>query len=88
LLRGTSSRARSVNYDIANILLHIVAPNDRREQVRRGIIRPVFSVLEGGAMSDRCSFISYDAIDDILAQPNLGHMRESIVEEFEEFFEP
>jgi len=48
----------------------------------------VFSVLEGGAMSDRCSFISYDAIDDILAQPNLGHMRESIVEEFEEFFEP
>lgn len=70
-----------------NISLHIVAPNERREQVRREIIRPVFSVLEGGAMSDRCSFISYDAVEEILAQPNLGHMRESIIEEFEEYFE-
>jgi hypothetical protein len=67
--------------------LHIVAPDERREQVRREIVRPVFSVLEGGAMSSRCSYLSYSAIDAILAQPNLEHMRASIVEDFEEFFD-
>jgi hypothetical protein len=69
------------------ISLHIVAPADRRDQVRREIIRPVFSVLEGGAMAERCSFLSYDAVDDILSQPNLAHMRESIIGDFEEYFE-
>jgi hypothetical protein len=36
-----------------NISLRIVAPIERRDQVRREIIRPVFSVLEGGAMAER-----------------------------------
>jgi hypothetical protein len=31
-----------------DISLHIVAPLERRDQVRREIVRPVFSVLEGG----------------------------------------
>lgn len=70
-----------------NISLHIVAPSDRREQVRREIVRPVFSVLEGGAMSERCSFLSYEAIEEILSQPNLSHMRETILEDYEEFFD-
>jgi hypothetical protein len=70
-----------------NIVLHIVAPIERRDQVRREIIRPVFSVLEGGAMSERCSFLSYDAIDELLSQPNLAHLRESILKDFEEYFD-
>jgi hypothetical protein len=70
-----------------NISLHIVAPNERREQVRREIVRPVFSVMEGGSMADRCSFLSYDAVETILSQPNLSHMRESIIGEYEEFFD-
>jgi hypothetical protein len=70
-----------------NIVLHIVAPVERREQVRREIIRPVFSVLKGGAMAERCSFLSYDAVDELLRQPNLVHLRESILEDFEEFFD-
>ena len=69
------------------IALHIVAPTSRREQVRREIVRPVFSVLEGGAMAERCSFISYDALGSILKQPNLRHARESILEDYEEFFD-
>ena len=69
------------------ITLHIVAPASRREQVRREIVRPVFSVLEGGAMADRCSFLSYDAVEAILGQPNLRHSRETILEEYEEYFE-
>jgi hypothetical protein len=69
------------------ISLHIVAPASRREQVRREVVRPVFSVLEGGAMAERCSFLSYDALEAILKQPNLRHARETILEEYEEFFE-
>lgn len=70
-----------------NIQLHIVAPGERREQVRREIVRPVFSVMDGGSMADRCSFLSYEVVDQILAQPNLAHMRETILEEYEEFFD-
>lgn len=70
-----------------NIALHIVAPTERREQVRREIVRPVFSVMEGGAMSERCSYIPYEAVDEILAQPNLTHMRESILDDYEEYFD-
>jgi hypothetical protein len=70
-----------------NIQLHIVAPSERRDQVRREIVRPVFSVMEGGSMADRCSFLSYEVVDQILAQPNLAHMRESILEDYEEFFD-
>jgi hypothetical protein len=69
------------------ISLHIVAPTSRREQVRREIVRPVFSVLEGGAMAERCSFLSYDALESILKLPNLRHARETILEDYEEFFE-
>ena len=70
------------------ILLHIVAPASRREQVRREIVRPVFSVLDGGAMAERCSFLSYEALEQVLQQPNLRHARETILEDYEEFFEP
>jgi hypothetical protein len=70
-----------------NIMLHIVAPIERREQVRREIVRSVFSVLEGGAMSTRCSFLSYDALNELLHQPNLTHLRESILTDFEEYFD-
>ena len=70
-----------------NISLHIVAPTERRDQVRREIVRPVFSVLEGGAMAERCSFLSYEAVDKILEQPNLLHMRETILEDYEEYFD-
>ena len=69
------------------ISLHIVAPASRREQVRREIVRPVFSVLAGGAMAERCSFISYDALDNILRLPNLRHSRETILEDYQEVFE-
>ena len=70
-----------------NISLHIVAPSSRRERVRREIVRPVFSVLEGGAMYDRCSFLPYEAINEILEKPDLAHMRETILEAYEEYFD-
>jgi hypothetical protein len=70
-----------------NFSLHIVAPITRRNQVRREIIRPVFSYLEGGKMADRCSFLSYDAVDEISAEPNLAHLRPTIIDDYEEYFD-
>ena len=70
-----------------NISLHIVAPSSRRDRVRREIVRPVFSILEGGAMYERCSFLGYEAIDEILEQPNLPYMKETILEAYEEYFD-
>lgn len=83
LLRMADLLAMQPRMDIS---LHIVAPVERRDQVRREIVRPVFSILEGGAMAERCSFLPYESIDEILAQPSLAHMRETILEEYEEFF--
>jgi hypothetical protein len=71
-----------------NIDLHIVAPLERREQVRKEVVRPVFAVLEGGSMADKCSFISYDQINELLSHPNLSHMRDSILDDYQEYFEP
>src|SRR4051794_32274970 len=65
------------------ISLHIVAPVSRRDRVRREILRPVFSVLEGGAMAKRRSFLSYDIIQSILEGPNLRHARATILEDLE-----
>jgi hypothetical protein len=84
LLRMADLLAMQPRIDIS---LHIIAPIERRDQVRREIIRPVFSVLEGGAMSERCSFLSYDAVEEILALRGLAHMNETIIEEYEEFFD-
>ncbi len=69
------------------IKLSIVAPEDRREQVRREIIRPVFSVMEGGAMSEMCSFIPYGALDELLANRQLKHMTVGVLEDYEDFFD-
>ena len=33
-------------------------------------------------MADRCSFLSYEVVDQILAQPNIAHMRESVLEDY------
>ena len=70
-----------------DIQLHIVAPTERREQVRREILRPVFSVLEGGAMAERCSFLSYDSVSEIMKLPHLARLQETILEDYEEFFD-
>src|SRR5690242_14404394 len=47
------------------IKLRIVAPEDRREKVLREIKRPVFSLLEHGPLYEKCTLLSYDAVQAI-----------------------
>jgi hypothetical protein len=66
------------------IRLHIVAPDERREKVFREMKRAVFSLLEGGPLSDRCTFISYDSVNLISEIEHLAHMSDSVIAEYEE----
>jgi hypothetical protein len=66
------------------IRLHIVAPEERREKVLREIKRPVFSLLEHGPLYEKCTFLSYDAVQAIADQKFLAHMSDTILDEYEE----
>lgn len=67
-----------------DIRLHIVAPPVRREKVFQEIRRPVFSLLDRGPLSESCTFISYESIRELAAQPHLSHLSDTVLEEYEE----
>lgn len=69
------------------IKLHIVAPEERREKVRQQILRPTFTYMEGGPLAKICTFLSYDAVEELSAKDDLRFMKDTIVEEFEEVME-
>lgn len=68
-----------------NIPLHIVAPGTRQSTVLDQIKRPVFSLLETGPLSERCSLLTYDDIEEIAAKPDLAHMRDSVLDDYQAF---
>jgi hypothetical protein len=67
------------------VKLHIVASADRRLKVMREIQRPVFSLLEGGALREFCTYISYDHVREISENAFLKHTTDTVLNEFEEF---
>ena len=67
-----------------DIRLHIVAPEERRNQVLREIRRPVFSLLERGPLCEQCTYLSYESVNNLRKTPNLHHTKHTIVEEFDE----
>ena len=68
-----------------NISLHIVAPEARREKVFKEIARPVFSLLEPSPLPERCTYISYGSIRELVELPHLPHTADSVLDEFAEF---
>lgn len=81
LLRMADLLALQPNMDIR---LHIVAPAERREKVFREMLRPVFSLLDRGPLSQSCTFIAYDSVDAIRSISHLAHTSHSIIAEYEE----
>jgi hypothetical protein len=69
------------------IRLHIVAPDERREKVLREIKRPVFSLLDHGPLYEKCTFLSYAAVQSIAQEKFLNHMSDTILDEYEEHAE-
>ena len=84
ILRMADLLALQPNMDIN---LHIVAPATRRDKVFQELQRPVFSLLEKGALSELCTFISYDSLEEIASLKHLERMSDGVVEDFEEVAE-
>jgi hypothetical protein len=81
LLRMADLLALQPNMDIR---LHIVAPEARKEKVFSEIRRPVFSLLEKAPLSECCTYLSYDSIQDLSEQKHLEHLSDSVLAEYEE----
>lgn len=81
ILRMADLLALQPNMDIR---LHIVAPISRRQKVFEEIRRPVFSLLDRGPLSESCTYLSYESVRELAAQPHLSHLSDSVVEEYEE----
>lgn len=70
-----------------NIEAHIVAPIDRKEKVLQEISRPVFAFLEKGPLSESCTFISYESIQELSKEKRLEYMNDNVLEEYAEYAE-
>ncbi|MBX2989517.1 MAG: hypothetical protein KF802_16630 [Bdellovibrionaceae bacterium] len=70
-----------------NVSLHIVAPESRREKVFQEVTRPVFSLLADSPLSDRCTYLSYGSIEELVDLQYLAHTTDSILDEFAEHAE-
>lgn len=67
-----------------SIRLHIVAPYSRRDKVFQEVQRPVFSLLEGRPLSEICTYLSYDSVEDLSREKHLTHLSDSVVDEYAE----
>jgi hypothetical protein len=67
-----------------HIKLHIVAPVEKREKVLQEIRRPVFSLLEGRALSEMCTYLSYDNAKVIGDLKHLERMSDEVIEDYQE----
>lgn len=69
-----------------SIKAHIVASIDRRAKVLEEISRPAFNRGDN-PLSESCTYLSYDAVKELLENENLEHMREDILEKYAEYAE-
>ena len=81
ILRMADLLALQPNMDIQ---LHIVAPESRKDKVFTELLRPVFSLLDRGPLSEICTYLSYDAVHELLVLPHLHHMSAHVLEDYTE----
>ena len=62
------------------ICAHIVAPIERREKVLQELSRPVFK----HSLAPKCSFISYDAVEELVQDKKLRYMTDAVLGAFSE----
>ena len=66
------------------IATHIVAPNERRDRVFDQIKRPVFALMDRGPLSESCTYLPYDSINEIAALPHLQHLSDRVLDDYAE----
>lgn len=70
-----------------NIKLHLAAPQARRDKVFQELLRPVFSLLGDAPLSERCTYLSYDSVEEIAAQKHLNHLSDNVLDDYAEVAE-
>jgi hypothetical protein len=70
-----------------SISAHIVAPIERKDKVLQEISRPVFAFLEKGPLSESCTFVSYESIQELSKEKRLEYMTDTVLEEYAEYAE-
>ena len=48
------------------------------------IMRPVFSLLERAPLSESCTFLSYDSLEELLALKHIAHISDTVLDEYAE----
>jgi hypothetical protein len=81
ILRMADLLALQPNMDIN---LHIVAPIAKREKVFQEIMRPVFTLLDRGPLSESCTYLSYDALREVGQLKHLGLLSDKVLDEYSE----
>lgn len=66
---------------------HIVAPTERKEKVLEEISRPIFAFLNRGPLAESYTFLSYESIHKLSQEKRLEYMKDSVLEEYEEYAE-
>lgn len=84
LLRMADLIALQPNIDIK---LHIVAPAEKRGKVLQELRRPVFSLLEGRALAEMCTYLSYDNVKELGEHKHLEHLSDNVIGDYEEVAE-
>ncbi|WP_353932068.1 EVE domain-containing protein [Okeanomitos corallinicola TIOX110] len=67
-----------------NIKLHIVAPPERRDKVFQEIRRPVFSLLDVAPLSERCTYLSYESVQELAREKHLSRLLDSVLDDYAE----
>lgn len=81
ILRMADLLALQPNMDIK---LHIVAPDARRDKVFQELRRPVFSLLDKGPLSESCTYLSYESVQELAKERHLSHLSDSVLDEYSE----
>lgn len=64
--------------------LHIVAPEERRKKVFQELMRPAFSIFSQGPLSELCSYLTYESVQELFQNPMLEYLKQDVLEKYAE----
>ena len=67
-----------------NIKLHVIAPIERQDEAFDELQRPVFSLLEKRRMKESCTYLSYEAAQELAGLKHLAPLSARVPDGFSE----
>jgi len=79
LLRMTDLMTLSPN---TKIKLHIVAAEKKFDKYDNEVNRPTFAMFQFAPLSELCTFLSYESLDELMKLSHIEHSRDTIIDDF------